>query len=208
MLVTTHTCCLLRPRFAAFLPLLRAGRGYGGFAVAFVAVAEVCLVNLYTVAGNRVERGIVALDALDDATTHEPRRAQTGPALVRAVAQWQSVDKRLYVGHPCLHRQIGHAKHAADVGRERALAVLAVPALVAASRMPSADGTDGAAPHAGIGGRFLRARAEHVLVHDGTQGLYRPATLVGIQQCEPVPDSADQLCCFAPLAHNSTVITL
>lgn len=27
MKVTTHTCCLLRPRFAASLPLLRAGRG-------------------------------------------------------------------------------------------------------------------------------------------------------------------------------------
>lgn len=55
MLVTTHTCCLLRLRFAAFLPLLRAGPGHGALPVALIAVAEVRLVNLYTVAGNRVE---------------------------------------------------------------------------------------------------------------------------------------------------------
>jgi hypothetical protein len=54
MSVPMHTCCLLRPRFAAFLPLLRAA-GLGAFTVAFVAVAEVRLVNLYTVVGNRVE---------------------------------------------------------------------------------------------------------------------------------------------------------
>ena len=143
----------------------------------------------------------------DDATTHEPRRAQTDPALVHAVAQRQSVDERLHVGHPRLHRQLGHTEHAADVGRKRALAVLAVPALVPAPRMSPADDADGAAPHAGIGGQFLRARAEHVLVHDGTQGLYRPAALVVIQQREPVPDSADQLCCLAPFAHNSIVTT-
>lgn len=53
MPVATHTYCLIRPRFAAFLPLLQAG--YDAFAVAFVAVAEVRLVNPYAVVGNRVE---------------------------------------------------------------------------------------------------------------------------------------------------------
>lgn len=49
MKVRPHTCCLLRPRFAAFLPLLRAGRG---LPVALVAVAEVRLVYLNAVAGD------------------------------------------------------------------------------------------------------------------------------------------------------------
>ena len=53
MPVATHTYCLIRPRFAAFLPLLQAG--YDAFAVAFVAVAEVRLVNPYAGVGNRVE---------------------------------------------------------------------------------------------------------------------------------------------------------
>ena len=35
--------------------------------IALVAVAEVRLVNLNTVAGHGVERGVVMLDALDDA---------------------------------------------------------------------------------------------------------------------------------------------
>ena len=56
-------------------------------------------------------------------------------ALVLAVSQ-QLVDERLHAGHPYLHRQFGHAEHAADVDRERALAVLAVPALIAAPGCP------------------------------------------------------------------------
>ncbi len=75
---------------AAFrgLPAALAGRaGHGTLAAALLAVAEVRLVNLNAVAGDGVERGIVALDALDDATAHEPRRAQTHSALVHAVAQ-------------------------------------------------------------------------------------------------------------------------
>lgn len=117
------------------------------------------------------------------------------------------VDERLHVGHPRLHGQFGHTEHTTDVGRERAPAVLAVPALIAAFGMPSADDADGAAPHAGIGGQLPRTRAEHVLVHDGTQRLYRPAPLVVVQQREPVPDHADQFSCLAPLAHNPIVIT-
>ena len=117
------------------------------------------------------------------------------------------VDERLHVGHPRAHRQSGCAEHAADVGCERATAVLAVPALAAASRMSLADDADGATPHAGVGGQLLGTRAEHVFVHDGAQGLNRPVTLVVIQQCETVPDPADQFRCLAPFAHNSIVIT-
>ena len=185
-----------------------AGRsGHGALPISLVAVTEVRLVNLDAVAGHRVERGVVALDALDDAAAHEPCGTQTHSALVHAVAQRQLVYERLHVGHPRLHRQLGHAKHTADVDRERALAVLAVPALSTASRMSPADDADGAAPHASVGGQLLRARAEHILIHDGTQCLNRPAALVVIQQREPVPDPADQFCRLAPLAHDSIVIT-
>ena len=147
------------------------------------------------------------MDALDDAAAHEPCGTQTHSALVHAVAQRQPVDERLHVGHPRLHRQLGHTKHAADADRERALAVLAVPALIALYRLAVALDGDGAAPHASVGGQLLRARAEHILIHDGTQCLNRPAALVVIQQREPVPDPADQFCRLAPLAHDSIVIT-
>ena len=79
------------------------------FRYPLVAVTEVRLVNLDAVAGHRVERGVVALDALDDAAAHEPCGTQTHSALVHAVAQRQLVYERLHVGHPRLHRQLGHA---------------------------------------------------------------------------------------------------
>lgn len=189
-------------------PAALAGRaGHGAPAVALVAVAEIGFVDLHAVAGHGVERGIVSLDALDDATAHEPRRAQAHATLVHAIAKRQLVDERLHVGHPCFHRQFGHAEHTAHIGRERATAVLAVPALIAALGMATANDADGSAPHAGVGKQLLRARAEHVLVHNGTQRLNRPATLIVIQQREPVPDSVDQFCRLAPFAHNSIVIT-
>ena len=95
------------------------------------------------------------MDALDDAPAHEPRRAQSHPALVHAAAQRQPVDERLHVGHPRLHRQLGHTEHAADAGRERALAVLAVPALIALYRLAVALDGDGAATRASIRRQLL-----------------------------------------------------
>lgn len=58
---------LAQAAFHCLLAALARRSGSGALAVALVAVAEVRLVNLNTVAGHGVERGVVALDTLDDA---------------------------------------------------------------------------------------------------------------------------------------------
>lgn len=58
---------LAQAAFHCLLAALAGRSGSGALAVALVAVAEVRLVNLNTVAGHGVERGVVALDTLDDA---------------------------------------------------------------------------------------------------------------------------------------------
>ena len=72
-----HLLLLAQAAFHRLLAALARRSGSGALAVALVAVAEVRLVNLNTVAGHGVERGVVALDTLDD----------VHGALVHAVAQ-------------------------------------------------------------------------------------------------------------------------